>query len=88
MRPSKALRQMAGLEPTPHDRQMLRMLRQSRQLSRLHLQELRLLDMLQRRQRGDEGAPPMPFAKMRADLEKMGVISNDGPGDDVAKRSR
>jgi hypothetical protein len=78
---------MAGLEPSPYDKQMARLLRRARQVQRLSLQELQLLDLLQRRQRGDEGTPPMPFAKMRADLVKMmGETTNERQGNDVGKQ--
>jgi hypothetical protein len=83
MRPHRVLRQMAGIEPTAYDRAMARLTRRAQFVNRLHLQELQLLEMMQRRQRGDEGTPPMPFAKMREDLAKMTEEHNVGKPHDV-----
>ena len=71
MRPNRLLRQMAGLSPTPYDRNLRRHITRVERANRQMLGELQMLDMVARRQRGEEGLPAMPFAKMRADLEKM-----------------
>jgi hypothetical protein len=62
---------MAGLVPTSHDKAMKRYETRVERLNRKMLGEVQLIEAVTRRQRGEEGTPPMPFAKMRADLEKM-----------------
>jgi len=71
MRPNRLLRQMAGLAPTAYDRNLRRHVTRVVRANRQMLGELQMLDMVARRQRGEEGLPPMPFAKMRGDLERM-----------------
>jgi len=71
MRTSRLLRQMAGIAPTAYDRVLRRRVRQVQRANLQMVGELALLDVVARRQRGEDGLPPMPFAKMRADLAKM-----------------
>jgi len=71
VRPNRLLRQMAGLSPTAYDRNLRRHITRIERANRQMLGELQMLDIVARRQRGEEGLPAMPFAKMRADLEKM-----------------
>jgi len=72
MNSRRILRQMAGLVPTAHDKAMKRYETRVERLNRKMLGEVQLIEAVTRRQRGEEGTAPMPFAKMRADLEKMG----------------
>lgn len=71
MRVNRILRQMAGIAPTAHDRAMRRHINRVSRVNRQMSGEMQLLEMVARRQRGEDGTTPMPFAKMRADLEKM-----------------
>jgi hypothetical protein len=71
MRISRAMREMAGLVPTAHDKALKRYETRVERLNRRMLSEVQLIEAITRRQRGEEGTTPMPFAKMRADLEKM-----------------
>jgi hypothetical protein len=83
MRPNRLLRIMAGTAASPYELAMARMTKHLQRINRLHMQEIKLLEMIQRRQRGDEGTPPMPFAKMREDLAKMTEEHNVGRPHDV-----
>jgi hypothetical protein len=62
---------MAGIAPTAYDKAINRHTSRVQRANRQMLGELQLLEAVARRQRGEDGVPPMPFAKMRSDLQKM-----------------
>ena len=71
MKTRRLLRQMAGVIDTPWDKAIKRHKREIDRRERKMVAELMLVDAIARRQRGEEGTSPMPFRKMRSDLEKM-----------------
>jgi hypothetical protein len=71
MRMNRVLLEMAGLKANAYDKKVNRLTRRLKQERRRMNAEIILADAVARRQRGEEGTQPMPFAKMRADLEKM-----------------
>jgi hypothetical protein len=71
MRANRILRQMAGLAATPYDNLMKRHKRKIERVLRVRNEEAMLLDAISRRQAGADGTAPMPFHRIRSDLEKM-----------------
>jgi hypothetical protein len=71
MRAHKILRQLAGLDESPYEKLMKRHNREIARRRRVLLEEATLLEVISRRQAGDQGTKPMPFARIRTDLEKM-----------------
>jgi hypothetical protein len=71
MRTNRVLLEMAGLKATSYDKKISRLARRMKQERQRMNAEIILADAIARRQRGEEGTQPMPFAKMRGDLEKM-----------------
>lgn len=71
MRTTRILRQMAGSNPSQYDRAHRRFMSKLTRANHVAAQNAALVEAILRRQAGEQGAPPMPFAKMKADLDKL-----------------
>jgi hypothetical protein len=64
MRGRRLLLQMAGAVPSPHERALRRVERRQERAERQTQATVLLVEQITRRERGEEGAKPMPLARM------------------------
>lgn len=55
---------MAGQLPSPYERALQRAERRAARANRIGQEQIRLIEMIARRERGEDGAKPMPFARL------------------------